>query len=145
MRFSLEYRNEDGRLAYYYPDFVARLADNTHLVLEAKGLADLNVPRKDERARRWAAEATAAVSVRWQYYRINEDVFNQYALQVTTVRALLDAVRARSRAALRESLPLHRRRSKEELLAIMNASLARGEVTGVDEEIRRIREHPRGV
>jgi type III restriction enzyme len=144
MRFSLEYRNEDGRLAYYYPDFVVRLSDDTHLVIEAKGLADLDVPRKDERARRWAVEASATTDVRWEYYRVDQEIFFRYDRQVITLRALIDAIRARAREVLRANLPSHRRRNREEILAIMNASLNRGEVTGVDEELHRFRENPDG-
>jgi len=79
------------------------LNDGTHLVLEAKGLVDVDVPRKDARAQRWASEASAATGIKWRYFRIDE-----------------------------------------ELVAIMDQTIARGEVTGVDEAIRRFREDPRG-
>lgn len=145
VRFSLEYRNEDGRLAYYYPDFVVRMTDDAHLVIEAKGRTDLDVPHKDARARRWADDATTATGVRWQYFRIDEDIFDEYSPRVASLGGLLDVVRARGRDSILRSLPAARRRSREELLAVMDASLARGEVAGVDEEIRAFREGIRGV
>lgn len=145
VRFSLDYRNTDGRLAYYYPDFVIRMDDGMHLVLETKGLVDLDVPSKDARARRWASEATAATGTSWQYTRIDEDVFDDYAAQCSTLGALLDVVRARAREAVLASLPTPRKRTREELVAIMEQTLARGDVTGVDDEIRRFRDNPRGA
>jgi hypothetical protein len=60
-----------GRLAYYYPDFVVRLSGGDHVVVETKGLADVDVPHKDERASRWALDATAASGVRWSYLRVD--------------------------------------------------------------------------
>ena len=77
VRFSLEYRADNGRLAFYYPDFVVRRTDGEHLVVETKGVADADVPRKDARARRWASEASLASGSRWQYFRINQDVFER--------------------------------------------------------------------
>jgi type III restriction enzyme len=144
VRFSLEYRNEDGRLAYYYPDFVVRMVDGTHLVVETKGRTDLDVPRKDTRARRWASEATEATGTRWQYHRVDEDVFDQYVPRMASFGALLDVIGARAREAVLASLPTSRLRTREELVAIMDRALAEsGEVTGIDETIRRFREDPR--
>ena len=60
VRFSLEYRTAGGRLAYYYPDFAVRLTDGAHLIVETKGLVDVDVPRKDERVVRWASDASAS-------------------------------------------------------------------------------------
>lgn len=145
VRFSLEYRNEAGRLAYYYPDFTARLSDGTHLVLETKGRTDLDVPHKDERARRWANDAIQLSGMRWRYYRIDEDLFDEYAPRMSSLGAMLAAIRARARATTLSQLPTPRRRTREELVAIMDRSLSRGEVTGVDEEIHRFRDEPRGV
>lgn len=144
VRFSLEYRNEDGRLAYYYPDFVVRQADGRHTIIETKGRSDPDVPHKDSRARRWAADATRRAGVRWQYHRVDEDLFDEYADRVDTLTGLLDVVRARRREAVLASLPAARKRSREELVFIMEATLARGEASGIDDEIHRFREDPRG-
>ncbi|MGI8869069.1 MAG: hypothetical protein ACR2F6_09515, partial [Mycobacteriales bacterium] len=144
VRFSLEYRNDAGRLAYYYPDFVVRMYDGTHMVLEAKGRVDLDVPRKDTRARRWVADATRLSGTRWEYIRVDEDIFDDYANRVATLGALIGAIRGRERAATLASLPASRRRTPEELVALMDESLAAsGAVTGIDETIRRLREDPR--
>jgi hypothetical protein len=115
------------------------------LVLEAKGLADMDVPRKDVRAQRWANEASMATGVTWRYFRIDEPVFDQYAMQTATLAALLEVVRARAREAVLASFPTPRKRSREELVAIMDETVARtAGITGVDETIRALREDPRG-
>ena len=144
VRFSLEYRGEQGRLAYYYPDFVVRGVDGHHFVLETKGIVDVEVPRKDERARRWAADATSASGVRWRYERIDQDLFEAYAAEVGTIGGLLDVVAARRRAAALAALPKGRKRSREELVEIMDRTTAKTVgITGVDEAIREIRDQRR--
>ena len=141
MRFSLEYRTEGGRLAYYYPDFAVRLRSGACLVVETKGLADLDVPHKDERASRWAVDATVASGVRWSYLRVDEELFNRYVSSLGTMRQLVDTVYEQRRASYFAASPTPRKRSRDEVLALMAKirEKTRG-TTGVDEEIRRLRD-----
>lgn len=143
VRFSLEYRAEGGRLAYYYPDFVVRMTTGEHLVLETKGMADLDVPHKDERASRWAVDATVETGTRWRYLRVDEDVFDRYGSGLTTLGGLIDLVYEVRRQAYRESRPAPRQRSREEVVAALARirQKTRG-VGGVDDEIRRYRDDP---
>lgn len=50
-----------GQVRAYEPDFVVKVADGSHLLLEVKGLRDATVPAKHQAAQRWCQ----AVS-RWQ-------------------------------------------------------------------------------
>lgn len=126
------------------PDFVVRMVDGAHLVLETKGLVDLDVPAKDARAQRWATEASAAAGVAWRYHRVDEAIFDSYADQVGSLGGLLDVVGARTREALRAALPTPRRRAREELVALMDATVAKTlGSTGADESLRQLREDPR--
>jgi len=144
VRFSLEYRTAGGRLAYYYPDFAVRLTDGAHLIVETKGLVDVDVPRKDERAVRWASDASASSGVRWSYLRVDEELFDRHATRLQTVRQLGDLVFEARRQEYLGSLPTPRRRSREEILALMDAVSKRvGPVTDLDEEISRFRDDPR--
>jgi len=145
VRFSMEYRAEGGRLAYYYPDFVVRCAGGDHLVIETKGLADLDVPHKDERAAAWVVDATVVSGVRWSYLRVDQELFDRHAAALATVRGLVDLVYEVRREAYLASRPEPRQRSREEILAVMERvrESTRG-TTGVDEEIRRFRDDPRG-
>ncbi|WP_328990039.1 DEAD/DEAH box helicase family protein [Kribbella sp. NBC_01245] len=142
-RFSLEYRTEGGRLAYYYPDFVVRLSDGEHLVVETKGLADLDVPRKDERAIRWAVDATVISGTRWRYLRVDEEVFYDNQSRLTSMKSLVSLVYEVRRQAVFRSQPAPRRRTPEEILATMeDVSRRTSGLQGidVDDEIRRMRE-----
>lgn len=91
-RFSLEYLATSGALRYYYPDFVVRLTDDTHVIVETKGLEDVEVARKDARARRWCQDATGLTGDRWEYLKVPEAVFK--ASPATTFDQLLRHVDA---------------------------------------------------
>jgi len=77
-RFALEYISSTGALRYYYPDFVARLADDTCLVIETKGLEDIDVALKDRRARRWCRDAAELSGRDWAYEKVRQRVFDAY-------------------------------------------------------------------
>ncbi|MGI9003149.1 MAG: hypothetical protein ACR2GH_16070 [Pseudonocardia sp.] len=145
VRFSLEYRAEGGRLAYYYPDFVVRRTDGEHLVIETKGVADPDAPHKDTRAAAWAVDATVTSGVRWSYLRVDQETFDRQVARLGTLRELVDVIfETRRQEYLRKRRP-PRARSRAEVLALMDRirEKTRG-ATGVDEEIARIREEPRG-
>ncbi len=144
VRFSLEYRAENGRLAYYYPDFVVRLDNGEHLVVETKGLADLDVPHKDERATRWAVDASISSGVRWRYLRVDEEVYDEHVSRLSSMRSLVELVYELRRQDYLRSVPVTRRRSHEEILASMEQISRQMEgVTGIDEELSRFRDDPR--
>lgn len=77
-RFALEYISSTGALRYYYPDFVAGLVDDTCLVIETKGLEDLDVALKDRRARRWCRDAGELSGRDWAYEKVLQRVFDAY-------------------------------------------------------------------
>jgi type III restriction enzyme len=78
-RFALEYISSTGALRYYYPDFVVRLDDDTCLVMETKGLEDVEVALKDQRARRWCRDAARLSGRRWQYYKVPQAAFDAFS------------------------------------------------------------------
>ncbi len=77
-RFALEYISATGALRYYYPDFVVRLVDDTSLVIETKGLEDVDVAHKDRRARRWCRDASDLSGREWAYEKVLQKVFDAY-------------------------------------------------------------------
>lgn len=145
VRFSMEYRAESGRLAYYYPDFVVRRDRGQCMVIETKGRADLDVPHKDERAHRWAVDATVASGTRWSYLRVDEELFDRHESSLATLQQLVDTVYEVRRQEHLRALPAPRKLSREDAFALMDRvrEKTRG-VTGVDEEISRLRDDPRG-
>jgi type III restriction enzyme len=77
-RFALEYISTTGALRYYYPDFLIRLGGGGCLVVETKGLEDIEVALKDQRARRWCRDATALSGISWGYEKVPQRVFDAY-------------------------------------------------------------------
>jgi type III restriction enzyme len=56
VNFKLDYIDADGDIANYYPDFLVKLKDGRIVIVETKGLEDLDVPRKIARLRQWCAD-----------------------------------------------------------------------------------------
>ena len=115
-------------------------------MIETKGLADLDVPHKDERAARWAVDASISSGVRWSYLRVDEDPFRQHEATLLTAQALLDMIRTRQRERDLAALDVTREsRSREQILRHMEAVREKmAGVTGVDEELRRMRDSSDG-
>jgi type III restriction enzyme len=56
--FKVEYRNADGGIANYYPDFIVKESESDLWIIETKGKADLDVPLKWERLVNWCQDAS---------------------------------------------------------------------------------------
>ncbi len=56
--FRIEYRNTDGGIANYYPDFIVKRADAEIWIVETKGREDIEDPLKWERLRQWCDDAS---------------------------------------------------------------------------------------
>lgn len=91
-RFAIEYLSSTGALRHYYPDFVVRLDDETHMVVETKGLEDVEVTRKDQRAHRWCQHASRLTGHDWHYLKVPQAVFT--ATPATTFDQLLRHVQS---------------------------------------------------
>ncbi len=52
----IDYRNADGSIAYYYPDFLVKQDAKTIYIIETKGREDLDDPRKIERLAQWCED-----------------------------------------------------------------------------------------
>ncbi|MBS1890799.1 MAG: DEAD/DEAH box helicase family protein [Actinobacteria bacterium] len=91
-RFALEYIAESGALRYYYPDFVLRLADDSCMIVETKGLRDPDVPFKDKRARRWCRDVSKLTGRGWSYLRVDQAVFDAFTGEsVESLRRFVEA------------------------------------------------------
>jgi type III restriction enzyme len=91
-RFALEYISSTGALRYYYPDFVVRLTDDTCLVMETKGIEDVEVALKDQRARTWCRDATRLSGRQWSYLKVPQAAFDAYSgTDVSGLWRFLDA------------------------------------------------------
>ena len=77
-KFSIEYINHKGAIAYYYPDFVAEQKVGKEVIMwliETKGREQEDVPLKDARTERWCEDATKLTGVDWCYLKVS---YNPY-------------------------------------------------------------------
>ena len=75
--FFIEYRDSQGNLRYYYPDFIIRMKDK-YVIVETKGEEDIDVQFKDKRAKIWCEDAERVTGEKWAYVRVNQDEFYKY-------------------------------------------------------------------
>jgi type III restriction enzyme len=62
VHFKLDYQNADGGISNYYPDFFVKLKDKKVVIVETKGLEDLDVPQKMYRLKQWVEDINKAQS-----------------------------------------------------------------------------------
>lgn len=60
VHFRIDYRNADGSISDYYPDFVVKLSEKEVYIVETKGRQDLDDVEKIKRLRQWIGDVNAA-------------------------------------------------------------------------------------
>ena len=89
--FFVEYRDSEGNLRLYYPDFLIVLNNGERLVIETKGIEDVDVKHKDKRAELWCEDASRLTGEVWRYCRVDQEDFEKYKYK--TVSELVDSIR----------------------------------------------------
>ena len=62
VHFKLDYVNADGNISNYYPDFLVKLTDAHTVIVETKGLEDMDVPLKMQRLHQWCEDVNRVQS-----------------------------------------------------------------------------------
>lgn len=57
VHFKIDYKNADGTIANYYPDFFVKIDEKTVCIIETKGREDLDDPLKITRLAQWCEDA----------------------------------------------------------------------------------------
>lgn len=57
VHFKIDYKNADGSISYYYPDFFVKIDNKTIYIVETKGREDLDDSLKIERLKQWCEDA----------------------------------------------------------------------------------------
>ena len=79
VHFQIDYVNTDGNISNYYPDFIVKCSSDSVVVVETKGLEDIDVPLKMKRLREWCADIDKAQSdIYYDYVFVDEESFRQY-------------------------------------------------------------------
>lgn len=73
--FAIEYVDNAANMRYYYPDFVARLDNGEHWLLETKGAETVEVAYKQQAAEVWCENATTLTGTTWQYLKVPQKKF----------------------------------------------------------------------
>jgi type III restriction enzyme len=90
IHFKLDYANADGDISNYYPDFMVKLSDKRIVIVETKGLEDLDVPLKMARLRQWCEDINRVqTDVKFDFVYVDQESFEKY--KPTSFRHLLDA------------------------------------------------------
>ncbi len=80
--FKLDYAKNDGDLSTYTPDFFVRLEDGRIIIVETKGLVDVDVPHKMRRLAQWIEDVnTLQGDVSYDFVFVDESSFKQYTLK----------------------------------------------------------------
>ena len=88
--FKLDYVNDDGDIANYYPDFFVKLTDGSVIIAETKGQEDVDVDPKMHRLAQWCEDINAIQSdIVYDFVYVDEDSFQTY--QPRTFQQLLEA------------------------------------------------------
>ena len=79
VHFQIDYVNAEGHISNYYPDFIVKLASKSVVIVETKGLEDLDVPLKMNRLREWCIDINSAqTDIEYDYVFVDEESFNKY-------------------------------------------------------------------
>jgi type III restriction enzyme len=79
VHFKLDYVNADGDISNYYPDFMVKLSGKHTVIVETKGLEDLDVPLKMARLRQWCEDINGIQSdVKYDFVYVDEESFKKY-------------------------------------------------------------------
>lgn len=92
VHFKLDYINADGNISNYYPDFLVKLSEKRIVIVETKGLEDLDVPLKMARLRQWCEDINRVQSdVRYDFVFVDQESFDKY--RPSSFKALMDGFR----------------------------------------------------
>ena len=79
VHFQIDYVNANGNISNYYPDFIVKTSGNSIVIVETKGLEDLDVPLKMDRLRKWCADTNKAqTAVHYDYVFVDGESFEKY-------------------------------------------------------------------
>ena len=92
VQFKLDYVNADGGIAHYYPDFLVKMGQKKHVVVETKGFEDLDVPLQMERLKQWCEDVNRTQAHgHWDYVFVDQKSWEDQ--QPTTFAQLMGRFR----------------------------------------------------
>ncbi len=90
--FKLDDAKANGDLSNDYPDFIVKLSNGSVVIVETKGLVDVDVPHKMRRLAQWIADLNALQSdVNYDFAFVDEAGFSNH--RPRTLAQLLQSFR----------------------------------------------------
>jgi len=74
----VEYLSTKDVVKPYYPDYILETTNGKFYFVETKGLVDIDVARKDERAKKWCEDLTRITGKPWKFIRVNQGLFESH-------------------------------------------------------------------
>jgi len=82
VHFKIDYKNADGTLANYYPDFFVKTDENTVYIVETKGREDLDDSLKIQRLAQWCDDANARQKkIAYKMLYVKQEEWDKYKPQ----------------------------------------------------------------
>ena len=79
VHFKIDYKNADGNISDYYPDFIVKKNEKEMFIIETKGREDLDVPLKTQRLKQWCEDLNKMQNkVKYDFVYVDEESFNKY-------------------------------------------------------------------
>lgn len=79
VHFNIEYRNSEGDISNYYPDFIVKKSNEEVYIIETKGLEDVDVKPKIERLIQWCKDVNATQGdIVYTPLYVKEEDFKKY-------------------------------------------------------------------
>ncbi len=79
VQFKIDYRNSDGDISNYFPDFIVKVKNNEIYIVETKGLEDTEVELKRKRLQQWCEDVNKQQKkYTYRELYVTEDDFRKY-------------------------------------------------------------------
>jgi len=88
VNFKIDYKNADGEIKDYYPDFVVKLTDGRMCIIETKGQEDLDDLEKIKRLQQWCEDVNELQEVTFFCLYVKEEFFKDVKGKVNSVADL---------------------------------------------------------
>ncbi|MDO8551631.1 MAG: type III restriction endonuclease subunit R, partial [bacterium] len=82
IHFKIDYKNSDGSISYYYPDFFVKKDNKTVYIIETKGREDLDDQLKINRLKQWCNDANERQNkIQYEMLYVKQEEFEKYKPQ----------------------------------------------------------------
>ena len=79
VHFKIDYKNSDGNISDYYPDFIVKKNEKEVFIIETKGREDIDVPLKTQRLKQWCEDVNKTQKkAKYDFIYVGEENFDKY-------------------------------------------------------------------